>query len=173
MALLADLLTGARAVMAFGLVASLAGERLTTAGLLLSGAWLTDVFDGRLARSGTASTRLGGRDLDVDTLVGAGVLVGLQLGDVAPLWITWGALLLLGVPYLILKHPTLSLSLQAVAYALFLSLLWSEAGAVRWLPPLTILFILVLDFERFRTITLPGFFSGFLELLPERGGKGR
>ena len=46
-------------------------------------------------------------------------------------------------------------------------------GAVRWLPPLTILVILVLDFERFRTITLPDFFSGFLELLPERGGKER
>lgn len=41
------------------------------------------------------------------------------------------------------------------------------------LRPLTILIILVPDFERFRTITLPDFFSGFLELLPERGGKER
>ena len=41
------------------------------------------------------------------------------------------------------------------------------------LPPLTILIILVPDFERFRTISLPGFFGGFLELLPERGGKER
>ena len=30
------------------------------------------------------------------------------------------------------------------------------------LRPLTILIILVPDFERFRTIELPGFFSGFL-----------
>ena len=169
MALLADLLTGARAVIAFGLVASLATERLTTAGLLLSLAWLTDVFDGRFARAAASPTRLGDRDLDVDTLVGAGVLVGLQLGETVPIWITWGALLILGVPYLILKHPTLSMSMQAIAYALVLNLLWTEAGAVRWVPPLTILIILVLDFERFRTITLPGFFSGFLRLLPERG----
>ena len=39
--------------------------------------------------------------------------------------------------------------------------------------PLTILILLVPDFERFRTIELPGFFSGFLELLPEREGKER
>lgn len=41
------------------------------------------------------------------------------------------------------------------------------------LRPLTILISLVADFERSRTIELPGLFSGFLELLPERGGKER
>jgi len=37
----------------------------------------------------------------------------------------------------------------------------------------TIATILVIAFNRFRTTTLPTFFSGFLELLPERGGEGR
>ena len=46
-------------------------------------------------------------------------------------------------------------------------------GSSTVLRPLTILILLVPDLERFRTITLLGFFSGFLELLPERGGKER
>jgi hypothetical protein len=63
--------------------------------------------------------------------------------------------------------------LQAIAYAGVLTLLWGEAGAFRWLPPLTIATILVIGFNRFRETTLPTFFNGFLELLPERGGERR
>lgn len=143
------------------------------AAVLLSLAWITDILDGRLARAGEGTTRLGDRDMDVDTLVGAAVLLGLQLGDQAPGWLTGGTILLLGIPYLVLRHPTLSMSLQAIAYGLMLMLLWSEAGPVRWILPLTIAGILILDFERFRTTTLPGFFSGFLQLFPERGGEDR
>lgn len=47
--------------------------------------------------------------------------------------------------------------------------MWEQYG----LPPLTILNIIVPDFERFPMIELPGSLSGFLELLPEREGKER
>ncbi len=39
--------------------------------------------------------------------------------------------------------------------------------------PAAILLVLVADFERFRTVTLPSFFSGFLVLLPDRDGEDR
>ena len=171
MALTADILTAARGLIAFTLIASLAERRLTATAVLISLAWLTDLLDGRVARAGSTETRLGNWDLEVDTLVGAAVLVGLQMGGAIPSWLMWGTLLLLGIPFLILRRPTLAMALQAIAYASLLKLLWTEAGTARWLPPITIAAIMFIDFERFRTITLPAFFSGFLELLPQRGGE--
>ena len=173
MALAADLLTMSRGLIAIGLIAALSGRHLSIVAALISLAWLTDLFDGRAARAGAGTTRLGGWDLGIDTMVGVGALIGLLIAGAIPLWLAWGALLLLGGPFVIFRHPTLSMSLQAIAYAGVLSLLWREAGAIRWLPPATIATILVIGFNRFRTTTLPTFFSGFLELLPERGGEGR
>jgi phosphatidylglycerophosphate synthase len=173
MALVADLLTLSRALIAIGLIAALSGRHLSTVAILISLAWLTDLLDGRAARAGAGGTRLGGWDLGVDTTVGVGALVGLLIAGAIPSWLAWGALLLLGVPFVILRHPTLSMILQAIAYAGVLALLWSEAGGIRWVPPVTIVTILVVGFNRFRTTTLPTFFSGFLELLPERGGERR
>ena len=173
MALAADLLTVSRGLIAIGLIAALSGRHLSIVAVLISLSWLTDLLDGRAARAGAGTTRLGEWDLGVDTLVGVGVLVGLLIAGAIPMWLAWGALLLLGVPFIILRHPTLSMILQAIAYAGILVLLWREAGGIRWVPPLTIATILLIGFNRFRTTTLPTFFSGFLELLPERGGKGR
>ncbi|NNC41373.1 MAG: CDP-alcohol phosphatidyltransferase family protein [Acidimicrobiia bacterium] len=173
MTLAADLLTTSRGLIAIGLIAAISGRHLSTVAVLISVAWLTDLFDGRAARAGAGSTRLGRWDLGVDTMVGVGALVGLLMAGAIPVWLAWGALLLLGVPFAIFRHPTLSMVLQAIAYAGVLALLWREAGAIRWLPPLTIATILVIGFNRFRETTLPTFFSGFLELLPERGGERR
>lgn len=170
MAWIADLLTGVRGLIAFALIASLASGFLKTSAALVALAWITDNLDGRIARKSERETRFADRDLDVDTMVGAGILVGVVLGGYAGTWLVWGSLLLLGVPYVLLRRPTLSMLLQAVAYAIHLRLLWTEAREVFWVPVLAIGAILIIDFDRFRTVTLPTFFGGFRELLPQRGG---
>ncbi len=74
----ADVLTAGRMLLALpmGLAAYSAGWRATA--LLLSLSWWSDFLDGRLARRAGGSTRLGAWDLAADTLVGAGLLVGVQ-----------------------------------------------------------------------------------------------
>ncbi len=171
MSMTADLLTGARGLIAFGMILALSNRYVATAAVLLALAWITDFLDGRAARAGSGDTLLGGWDLEVDTLVGAAVLIGLDRGDLIPGWLAWGLLLLLGIPFLVLRHPTPAMILQAVAYASVLFHAWSTP--VRWVLPAAILLVLVADFERFRTVTLPSFFSGFLVLLPDRDGEDR
>ena len=84
-AVLADVLTGSRLILGVAAAGALVGDRVHLFSILLSVAWATDVFDGRLARSSGRRTLFGETDMLVDTWVGACVLVGLGLSDRAPL----------------------------------------------------------------------------------------
>ena len=50
-AVLADVLTGGRLVLGVVAAGALVGDRVLLFSIVLSVAWATDVFDGRLARS--------------------------------------------------------------------------------------------------------------------------
>jgi len=168
----ADALTLTRASLALVLAVVLARGRLAPAAVLLSVAWLTDFADGRVARAGRGRTRLGGFDLSADTLVGAGVLVGLAADGYIPGPVAAAVLLVLGGGFLVLRNEALSMALQAVGYGGFLWRLWTEGSAFVWSPVLTIAAIAVLDRRRFTRIVLPMFFGGMRSALALRRGSG-
>lgn len=165
----ADALTLTRALLALVLAVVLARGRLAPAAVLLSVAWLTDFADGRVARAGRGRTRLGGFDLPADTLVGAGVLVGLAADGYVPAPVAAAVLLVLGGGFLVLRNEALSMALQAVGYN---GLLWTARSAHLWAPVITIAAIAVLDRRRFTRIVLPGFFGGMRSALALRRGSG-
>ena len=169
---LADSLTLTRALLAPVLAVVLARGRLESAAVLLSIAWLSDFADGRVARAGRGRTLLGGFDLSADTLVGAGVLVGLAADGYIPAPVAAAVLLVLGGGFLVLRNEALSMALQAVGYGGFLWRLWTEGSAFVWSPVLTAAAIAVLDRRRFTGIVLPMFFGGVRSALALRRGSG-
>ena len=168
----ADALTLTRASLALVLAVVLARGRLAPAAVLLSVAWLTDFADGRVARAGRGRTRLGGFDLSADTLVGAGVLVGLAADGYIPGPVAAAVLLVLGGGFLVLRNEALSMALQAVGYGGFLWRLWTARSAFLWAPVIIIAAIAVLDRRRFTRIVLPMFFGGMRSALALRRGSG-
>ncbi|NIA24229.1 MAG: hypothetical protein GWP04_01525 [Gammaproteobacteria bacterium] len=164
MAVLADVLTGLRALIALLLVAMVGQGRLETAAALLATAWLTDFFDGKSARAASRPTHLGQWDLQVDTFVGAGLMIGLALGG----YVSWGVGLLvvvvLGGGWIALGNNSLSSVLQATAYGLFMWLAYSQSINGWWLPPVVILIIATLNWHRFIHDSIPGFFEGIADL---------
>ncbi|MGH2530160.1 MAG: CDP-alcohol phosphatidyltransferase family protein [Actinomycetota bacterium] len=168
----ADALTLTRALLALALAVVLAAGRIAPAAVLLSLAWLTDFADGRVARAGRGRTRLGGFDLPADTLVGAGVLVGLAADGYIPAPVVAAVLVVLGGGFLVLRNEALSMALQAVGYGGFLWRLWTGRNAFLWAPVLTIAAIAVLDRRRFTRIVLPRFFGGMRTALAFRRGSG-
>ena len=168
----ADALTLARVLLAPVLAVVLAWGRLAPAAVLLSVAWLTDFADGRVARAGRGRTRLGGLDFPADTLVGAGVLVGLAADGYIPAPVAAAVLIVLGGGFLVLRNEALSMALQAVGYGGFLWRLWTQRSAFLWSPVLTIAAIAVLDRRRFTRIVLPGFLDGVRSALALRRGSG-
>ncbi|NOY55313.1 MAG: hypothetical protein GXP34_04925 [Actinobacteria bacterium] len=165
MAVLADMLTGLRALIALLLVAMVGQGRLETAAALLATAWLTDYFDGKSARAASRPTHLGRWDLQADTFVGAGLMVGLALGG----YVSWAVGLLVvvvfGGGWIALGNDSLSSVLQAISYGLFMWLAYSRSVGGWWLPPVVILIIAILNWERFIHDSIPGFLEGIAELL--------
>ena len=138
MATLADALTAVRALIALLLVAMVGQGRLDVAAALLATAWLTDFLDGKSARAATRPSHLGHLDLAVDTLVGAGLMIGLSLGG----YVNWGIglliVVLLGGGWIALKNTSLSSAIIAI--------------------------IAALNWHRFIHDSIPGFFAGIADL---------
>ena len=154
--------------MALALVATLTAGRLAAAATLLAGAWLTDALDGPAARASELRTRLGRFDLVADTAVGAGVLAGLALAGDVPAGLAWPLLAVLGIGFLVLRNPALSMTLQAAGYAWLLWTLWDENEPAFWLPLGTAAGLLLLLHRRlFRTV-IPAFFGGLASLTRRR-----
>jgi len=138
------------------------GTRHTARGAGLVGlAWLSDFLDGRAARASSMPTRLGAYDLWVDTLVGAGALIGF----VAWGWVPWiagaGAVVVLVAAFAMTRNEAFSMLLQAIAYALLLWRTWRDGppGALAWLLAI-ILFVAVVNRRVFWERSLPTFLGG-------------
>lgn len=156
---LADALTLARFGLGAALVVTLGRGEQELSAVVLVAAWITDFLDGRLARAGSGS-RLGDWDFPADTVVGAGVLLGLGLDGYVDLRLAVVASAVLGAAYALTRNPALSQILQAIGYGAFLWRLWARSSPIRWLPVGVIAVIGVADRRRLVEETLPGFFGG-------------
>lgn len=159
LAVTADALTAFRLLAAGALVFMIPAEELTGVAVLLGIAWLTDLFDGRLARKSKSPTRLGRWDALADTAVGAGLVVGLQLGGVLAPWAAIGALLVFGALGIAGNVAALMI-LQLVGFVPTLWLLWTERPTLWWFPAVTALTIGVVDWRRLVFINIRGFLRG-------------
>lgn len=159
----ADALTALRMVIAVALMTVVAHRRLEVGTALLATAWWSDLLDGRPARAAGERTRLGHLDLEVDTAVGAGVLVGLALGGYASVGAV-AIVIVLGGVFLRTANEAVGLLLQTVAYTWFMGVVWINAPQVRWLLPAVAGALLALDFDRFIHIEVPRFVGGVAAL---------
>lgn len=148
------------------------GDEVVVATGLLGVGWLTDAFDGRVARSTAAPTRLGAWDLWFDVALAAGVAVG-HLGFVESPWVAVGAVAA-GVVLLGLaawrRNPTPAMVFMATADVLAVRTAWlagAPAGIVVVAVPL---FILALHRHRFASTVVPAFIHGMAGLARGRRG---
>lgn len=156
----ADALTLTRALAAPVIAIAITDGRLAAAALLLSGAWLSDMLDGRLARRSAVESNLGGMDAYADALVGVGVVVGLTAAGSLPLAVTWTVILVFGSGQFVFRNHAFGMVLQAVGYGTLLWRLWDEGQAALWIPLLTAGAIAWIDRRRLTEYVLPTFFRG-------------
>ncbi len=157
---LADLLTGSRLILGVMAADALIADRLLLFSIVLAGAWVTDAFDGRLARSADRPTRLKEFDMVADTWVGACVLAGLGLSGRAPLWLATLGIVVLGAIYLRTRNPAVSQVLQGIAYGAALWLIFTSPDTSLAIPFGTLAVLLILEYEKFFGKVLPMFFNG-------------
>jgi len=115
-----------------------------------------------------STTHLGRFDLVVDTVVGAGALVGLAVADEIPALLTAALVVVLGSSFLVLRNPALSMALQAAGYGWLLWTLWNDGTPAVWLPLATAAGLgLVLHRRLFRAV-IPAFLRGLATLSRRR-----
>jgi hypothetical protein len=165
---LADGLTGTRAVASPMLAVAVGGGEFTLGAFVLSLAWILDALDGTAARAASGPTRLGRWDLVVDSLVGAGLLLGLAASAHVPWVLAAAVVVVLGGGSVTLRNPALAMAMQAVPYGTFMWLLFHQRVAWWWLPPTTAIAIGIACARRFTHVVLPEFFSGIGSLIPRR-----
>ncbi len=158
MARLADSLTAFRFALSVPVALATASGRWNVVGLLLASSWLSDFFDGRLARRGGGG-RLGARDLDADTVVGAAAVLGLAWGGRLHVGAVAVAVVC-GVGYAVLRNGSLAMITQAVGYGGALWWMYREGRPGLLVALLTIVFIAARDADRFARHVLPAFFEG-------------
>ncbi len=160
-AVLADLLTILRfpaAVTVFGLGAM---GSFDGAALVLCVAWLSDVMDGRLARSTEVPSRFGPLDVYADTGVALGSTGGLVVAGHLPagptITVTAGLLFLA-----IWRHHQMpAMTFMAAAHVAMLTIALRHGS---WGGPLMLAVIVsmaVFDRQRLMTVLIPRFLDGF------------
>ncbi|MBT8198332.1 MAG: CDP-alcohol phosphatidyltransferase family protein [Acidimicrobiia bacterium] len=163
-AIIADVLTGSRAVLAVAVMLAIASSRFDWAAVFVTFAWITDFFDGRLARSTVHPTRLGDWDLRIDITLGIGILIGLGWSG----WVPWTAvlvpMLVLGTLAIAMHNPSPTMLLLAYIYLVFFWVLIAERPLGGWLPFAALPLIATLDWGRFTRVILPVFFKGIAAL---------
>ncbi|HJR18654.1 MAG TPA: CDP-alcohol phosphatidyltransferase family protein [Actinomycetota bacterium] len=162
----ADGLTFSRLVIAIVLVPVLGAHHAAAAAVLVGAGWLTDFFDGRAARAADGRTRLGAFDLWVDTLVGAGLLLGFVAWGWVPALVGVSLVVVLFAAFAFTRNDALSFLLQAIGYALLLWRTWQDGahGALVWLLGL-IVFLAVVNRKQFLGNAVPTFLNGIAEAI--------
>ena len=160
-AIAADVLTGARLIASLAFVFLLPARAMTGVAILLSLAWISDFFDGRLARLSTSPTRLGFWDLWADTTIGVGLILGLLVEGTLPLWAGITSLVLFG-GLSIAGNVAAMMLLQLTGFVPTLWLLWTDRPALWWLPVATALLIGALDWRRLVFTNIRSFLRGVL-----------
>lgn len=156
---MADLLTLARLVGAVVVAVLIPSDRWAMVGLLVAMVWLSDVLDGRLARWSGIPTRLGRFDLSFDTLFGAGVIVGLLIAQILPLWVGLGSLLVFG-GFFLAGNTAAAMLLQLTGFVPLLFELWQRQPPTWWAPLGVALLAGVVDWRRLVFTNVPAFIRG-------------
>jgi phosphatidylglycerophosphate synthase len=162
----ADGLTAYRAFVALALVPALGARRIGLAAALLGTGWISDFLDGRAARASAGPTRLGGSDLWIDTLVGAGAVLGCVAAGWVPPALGVGLVVLLLAGFGRTRNEALSMLLQATGYGMVLWRTWSEGHglALAWL--LTVIAAIgVVNRRIFWERSVPTFLGGLAALV--------
>jgi hypothetical protein len=160
----ADLVTFARAILAFGLVwlgCSQGADGLKLAVYLMLVDWTGDVLDGALARRSELKdhhTWIGDHDLEVDITVSAGLLGYMVLAG----FIDWRiAALYLLVWLFIFWHwgyiRSLGMLIQAPIYFIFIYIAIREPPYAGWWLTGWIMLMVIIFWSRFSTEVIPGF----------------
>lgn len=157
---LADALTATRLALTVPLFFAAGTDWLEPVAVIVTLAWWTDVFDGRLARLAPGNTRLGSWGPFADAAIGSALLAGLIVAGTPVVWGLVGVALL--VAFVRTTNPAWCMLLQAVAYAVFMSRLTMDTAG--WLipPVVTAMAILVINRDRLFGERLP-FASGVAE----------
>lgn len=168
---LADFVTFARSLLAFGLIWlgwSQGAQALGLAVYLMLVDWTGDVLDGLLARRSRLShhTWIGDHDLEVDLIVSAGLLGYMMLSGYID-WRVCGAYALLWV--LIFWYWGYSRSLvmvvQAPVYLWFIYIAIREPPYRGWWLVAWIVLILVITWPRFPNQVIPGFLENIRQIM--------
>ncbi len=169
----ADGLTAYRAVVAVALVPALGARRVALAAALLGTGWISDFLDGRAARASAGPTRLGRSDLWIDTLVGAGAVLGSVAAGWVPPVIGVGLVAVLVAGFALTRNEALSMLLQATGYAMVLWRTWADGHmlALAWLLAI-IAVIGVVNRRIFWERSVPTFLGGLAALVRRPGERG-
>lgn len=164
----ADGLTAYRAFVAVALVPVLGARRVALAAALLGTGWISDFLDGRAARASAGPTRLGRSDLWIDTLVGAGAVLGSVAFGWVPPALGVGLVALLVTGFALTRNEALSMLLQATGYGMVLWRTWSDGHtlALAWLLSV-IAAIGIVNRRIFWERSVPTFLGGLAALLRE------
>lgn len=160
----ADLVTFARGLLAFGLIwlgYSQGADGLRLAVYLMLVDWIGDVLDGALARRSPVKDRhtwIGDHDLEVDITVSVGLLGYMLLAG----YIDWRiAALYLLMWITIFWHwgycRSLGMMVQAPIYIVFIYLAIREPPYTGWWLIAWIFIVLVITWPRFPQEVIPGF----------------
>lgn len=166
----ADGLTLYRLAVAVALVPVLGARRTAAAAALLGTGWISDFLDGRAARASGQPTRLGAYDLWVDTLVGAGAVLGsVAWGRVPPL-VGVSLVVALVAGFALTRNEALSMLLQAAGYGMVLWRTWADGHTLALLWLVTIIAVIgVVNRQILWERSLPTFFGGLGALVRRRG----
>lgn len=151
----ADGLTGTRLLVAPVLVLTAGSAHLSATAILVSVAWLTDMWDGRLARRSGIGGRLGAWDLRADTVVGLCLVAGLTIAGLANVWLLVVAGVLIW-PF-IAGNVTAAMLIQLAGFVPLLLLLWSRRPSAWWAPFVIALAAGILDWRRLLFVNIPAF----------------
>jgi len=165
----ADGLTLGRLLIAIALVPVLGARRMGLGAALVGSAWLSDFLDGRAARASNGPTRMGGVDLWVDTLVGAGAVLGFVAWGWVPPVVGIGLVVALVAAFASLRNEAMSMVLQATGYGLVLWRTWRDGhtASLTWLLAIIVL-VAVVNRRLFWERSLPTFFGGIASLFRRR-----
>lgn len=159
LAALADTVTALRLATAAALLPLAWRGWWTAVGVLLAGAWVGDVLDGRLARRSGGATRLGRWDLPADTAVGAALLVGLVAHGTIP-WIPGVAALLVFGGLFLAGNVAAAMLLQLAGFLPFLQIAWTRRPPLWWVPFATVALVAVVNWRRLFFVAIPAFLRG-------------
>lgn len=155
----ADVLTTIRLLGAIAVALLISAGLWTMVALLVAMVWISDLLDGRLARLSGLQTRLGRLDLVFDTLFGTGIVLGLLIAGILPLWLGLGSMIVFGGLFFA-GNVAAAMLLQLTGFVPLLVALWERKPATWWAPFAVALLAAVVDWRRLVFTNIPMFIRG-------------